>query len=356
MAGPLITRRQFGALAGAGALLTFEPMVGPGARAQARVKLTAAEAVETLYYLPLYVAHARGFFEQEGLDITIYNAQQRTIALRAIVSGDAFSYNGDPAEPALARQRGAEVKNIGVLVNRVAQVIAAKKGVAKDPKMWKGQKIIVPRPPHTGVSVVQMVLLDAGFTQGDTDGLLFKAAGSTGDKDNVQLVPVIAGSELAALSANQADLATLIEPDTSNAVMRGFEVLFTFADFFGPFLFTSFAVTEKSIKETPELVQKFVNAMTKACIYGHKYPEKAAQVAIERYKDSDPAIMKDAALRTIAQGAYPKNLLVTKESYDKNFGQLLVRTGHPAANYPFAELMDLRFAEKAAAQFSEKDV
>ena len=134
------------------------------------------------------------------------------------------------------------------------------------------------------------------------------------------------------------------------------EVITSFAEQFGPFYFTSFAVLEETIAERAEHVQAFVNGMTKAMVWGHKNPEGAAQVAVDRYADSDPSIMKAAALRIIEQGAYPKNMLVSDEAYRNNFERLLVATDHPAANYAFDELMDLSFAEKAAAAITEADV
>lgn len=347
MTRTLITRRSFNAGLAAGATLTFLP---GGARAA--VKITAAEAVETMYYLPLYAAKAKGFFKDEGLDVTIFNAQQRTIALRAIVSGDAFTYNGDPAEPALGRQRGVDCKNIGVLVDRAVQVVLAKKGMSKNPKDWKGEKIIIPRPPHTAVSLIQMLLIDNGYTKADADGLVWKPSG--GGK-NVQLLPVIAGSELSALTAGQANLSITLEPATSIGVSKGYDPIVAFADHFGPFFFTSFAVMNDNIKDKPEQVQGFVNAITKAMLYGHKYPDKVAEVAVARYKDTDPAIMRAAAKRIVAQGAYPKNMVVSQKSYDNNFKRLLVATGHPAANYKFDELMDLSFAKKAAAAITDVD-
>lgn len=301
-----------------------------------------------MYYLPLYAAKAKGFFEEEGLDVEIFNAQQRTIALRAIVSGDAFTYNGDPAEPAIGRQRGVDCKNIGVLVDRAVQVVLAKKGMSKDPKDWKGEKIIIPRPPHTAVSLIQMLLIDAGYTKADADGLQWKPKSG----ENVQLLPVIAGSELSALMAGQANLAVTLEPGTSIGISKGYEPVATFADHFGPFFFTSFAVMEDSIKDKGDQVQAFVNAITKAMVYGHAYPDKVAEVAAARYKDTDPAIMKAAAKSIVAQGAYPKNMIVSMESYKNNFDRLLPATGHPAAGYKFDELMDLSFAEKAAAKIT----
>lgn len=344
-----VTRRQFSVMAGAGALIAFSPLGSRSAGAQkAMVKITHAEAVETLYYLPLYVAHALGFFKEQGLDVTIFNAQQRTIALRAVVAGDAFSYNGDPAEPALARQRGAKVKNFGVIVDRAGGAILGKKGIDKNPKNWTGKRIITPRPPHTSVSLVQMVLQDAGYEKADKDGLVFKPKGGT-EKDAVRLTPVVAGAELSALDAGQAELSIVLEPNIAIGTAKGFDFITSFAEQFGPFFYTSFAVTEESIEKRPDQVQAFANAMQKAYLFGHKNPDQAAEVAVKRYDTQDPKIVAAAARNIIKDGTYPKSLLVTKESYDKNFNRLLVQTGHPAAKYPFNELMENRFAEKAVA-------
>ncbi len=346
MKTPNTARRRLALATGAGALVSFLPL--SNGRAQAMIKMTAAEAVETLYYLPMYCAHALGFFKEQGLDVTIFNAQQRTIALRAIVAGDAFTYNGDPAEPALARLSGARVKNIGVIVNRAGGALLAKKGTPKDPKQWAGKRIITPRPPHTSVSLMQLIMINNGYDKADADGLVWKAKGAA-DKDAVRFTPVIAGSELSALAAGQADLSFVLEPNIAIGVAQGFEEVTSFAQEFGEFFYTSFAVTEESIEKRGEQVQKFVNAMQRAMLFGHRHPDKAAEVAVKRYHTQDPKIVAAAARNIIRDKAYPESMLVTKAAYDRNFDVLLVRTGHKAARYPMAELMDNRFAEKAVA-------
>jgi NitT/TauT family transport system substrate-binding protein len=352
-----VSRRGFLGLAGgAAALVAFEPLPGLSGRARAAVKLTHAEAVETLYYLPLYVARSEGFFDKEGLDVTIFNAQQRTIAVRAVVAGDAFTYCGDPAEPALARQRGADIKNIGVIVYRAGGGILSQAGFPKDPKQWKGAAIIIPRPPHTSVSLIQLTLMKAGYTQADQDGLRWKPADGAGDKDLVKLHPVIAATELAALVAGQGQLSVALEPDLSNGVVQGFQIVTTFAEEFGPYFYTSIAASGASIKDRAELVQRYADAMTRAMVWGHKYPDRAAQVAVKRYADSSPRITAEAAKRIIAQEAYPRNMLVSRAAYDQNFNNVLARTKHPAAGYKWEDLMDLSFAEKAAGRITAKDV
>jgi NitT/TauT family transport system substrate-binding protein len=141
----------------------------------------------------------------------------------------------------------------------------------------------------------------------------------------------------------------VLEPNIAIGVAKGFEHITSFAEQFGPFFYTSFAVTEESIEKRADMVQGFANAMQKAFLFGHKFPDKAAEVAVKRYETQDPKIVAAAAKNIIRDKAYPVSLLVTKESYEKNFNRLLVATGHPAAKYPMNELMDNRFAEKAAA-------
>ena len=118
---------------------------------------------------------------------------------------------------------------------------------------------------------------------------------------------------------------------------------------FGEFLNTSLAVTEESIAKRPEQVQAFANAMQKACLFGHKYPDQTVEVAIKRYQTQDPKIIAQAARNIIQDNAYPESFLVSKAAYDNLFNKLLVLTGHEAKNYPLNELMDNRFAEKAMA-------
>ena len=211
-------------------------------------------------------------------------------------------------------------------------------------------------PPHTHVSLVHMLLLDAGYTQADKDGLVWKPADSAAEKDHVRLHPVTSGSQLAALVAGQGDLGVVDEPDASNGVAQGYEIVFSFPQHFGPFFYTSIATANRTIQRQPDVVQRFVNAMTKAMLFGHKYPERAAEVAAQRYYTSDATMIVNATKRIISDEAYPKNMVVNKEAYEKNFHSLLARTNHPAAKFPFGELMDLRFAETAAGQLSFKDV
>jgi len=105
--------------------------------------------------------------------------------------------------------------------------------------------------PAGAVSLIQMLLIDNGYTKADADGLVWKPKSG----ENIQLLPVIAGSELNALTAGQAKLSLTNEPSTSIGVSKGYEPVASFSEHFGPFFFTSFAVMEDSIKSKKKEVQ-----------------------------------------------------------------------------------------------------
>ena len=52
-------------------------------------KVTVAEVTHSLFYAPQYVAMSQGFFEEEGLEIDLVNAQGADKTMAALISGDA---------------------------------------------------------------------------------------------------------------------------------------------------------------------------------------------------------------------------------------------------------------------------
>ena len=52
-------------------------------------KITVAEVTHSVFYAPQYVAMSKGFFEEEGLEIDLVNAQGADKTMAALISGDA---------------------------------------------------------------------------------------------------------------------------------------------------------------------------------------------------------------------------------------------------------------------------
>src|SRR4051812_37861159 len=65
------------------------------------------EAAHTLLYLPVYHAIERGYFRDEGLEVSLVTGGTATNAVAAIVSGDADVAVADPMYAPISQSKGA---------------------------------------------------------------------------------------------------------------------------------------------------------------------------------------------------------------------------------------------------------
>src|SRR5690606_20193640 len=89
-----VSRRELLKAAGAAGLMGVLPGI---ARSQSLEKTSLTIAVggqALIYYLPLSVAHLKGYFKDEGLDVTIADFAGGSKALQAVVGGSADVVSG----------------------------------------------------------------------------------------------------------------------------------------------------------------------------------------------------------------------------------------------------------------------
>src|SRR6202166_5317394 len=84
--------------------------------ARAARELLVAEPVHSTGYLPLYIAMAKGFFEDVTVKlVTIETGSGHT---NAVLSGQAFAFIGGPEHDAYAKIKGAELRSVVNVVDR----------------------------------------------------------------------------------------------------------------------------------------------------------------------------------------------------------------------------------------------
>src|SRR5271170_3347183 len=131
-------RRFLVTTAAAGAALT-----GRAPRARAARELLVAEPVHSTGYLPLYIAMAKGYFEDVTVKIvTIESGSGHT---NAVLSGQAFAFIGGPEHNAYAKAKGAELRAVVNCVDRGNVYFCAAKGSEPTNTDWaayfKGKSI-----------------------------------------------------------------------------------------------------------------------------------------------------------------------------------------------------------------------
>ena len=87
-------------------VLLLPPLTGL-AEAEPLRKLTVAEPVHLIGYLPLYVAIHEGYFAEEGLEVQVVQATGGA-HVTAVVSGDAFAVIGGVDSNCLANRGNSD--------------------------------------------------------------------------------------------------------------------------------------------------------------------------------------------------------------------------------------------------------
>src|ERR1700691_2250736 len=105
-----MNRRKFLRIAAAGAV------AGRIVPARAAREVLVAEPVHSTGYLPLYIAMAKGYFDDVTVKIvTIESGSGHT---NAVLSGQAFAFIGGPEHCAYAKVKGAELRCVVNCVDR----------------------------------------------------------------------------------------------------------------------------------------------------------------------------------------------------------------------------------------------
>src|SRR4249920_800444 len=152
-----MNRRKFlGTAAAAGAAVAGRIVPARAAR-----EVLVAEPVHSTGYLALYIAMAKGYFEDVTVKlVTIETGGGHT---NAVLSGQAFAFIGGPEHNAYAKVKGAELRAVVNCVDRGNVYICAAKGHdpkdANWPAYFKDKKIAVSQYGATPNSIMRYLLV-----------------------------------------------------------------------------------------------------------------------------------------------------------------------------------------------------
>lgn len=267
-------------------------------------KVIVNQAFEHLLYIGLYVAKDKGYFEREGLDVSIHTGGGDDKAFAALTSGAAQFAQGDPAFVAIAAEKGWQGRVIAMAVDRVAiWGVTFDKSIEPftDPKGFAGKTVTTYPEPNTSYVVQKDLAQRAGLTLG---------------KD-VNIIQVPFGTELATLKNGRANIAQTIEPNVSQVELEGGHVVFSYPQAWGPLAFTGVMVSKELIDSDPGTVQAFTNAYESALQYISNDLDGAVEVGSKRLPNLDPKIIRIALKRLVDSKCIPQHAAVDEESWRK---------------------------------------
>jgi NitT/TauT family transport system substrate-binding protein len=275
------------------------------------------------------VAKEKGFFKDEGLDVTIITAGGDEKAFASLVSGDAQFAVGDPTFVAIAGEKGQPGKVIGALLNGVPFWGVANKQSIKsiDSPNQLGTYSVATFPAPSTAYALQKKMFESG-----------------GLKSNIKETAF--GSLLPALKSGKVDIALELEPNVSTAVKNGSHVVYSLSKYYPDFAITGVTVLPQYIKSDPDIVQKFINAIQKADNFIRVNPTESANIVAKRFPDVQSDIAIDAINNIISANVIPQNLVTSKVGWDIAVG-LRKDIGDLKQTALFEAYIDNSFAEKA---------
>lgn len=123
-----------------------------------------------LYYLPLTVAERKGFFKEEGLNVTINDFGGGAKSLQALVGGSVDVVTGAYEHTIRMQAKGQDIRAVVELGRFPGITIAVRKDLADKVKSaadFKGLKIGVTAPGSSTALTAQYAMIKAGLKAAD---------------------------------------------------------------------------------------------------------------------------------------------------------------------------------------------
>jgi putative hydroxymethylpyrimidine transport system substrate-binding protein len=225
----------------------------------------------------LYIAREKGYFAQEGLEVTIYTPDDPATVLATVGAGrDDFGLSYQ-TEVLLAREKGVPAVSIAALVQHpLNSVMALKASGIQRPRDLVGKKVGSPGIP-TDAPLLRSMLKADGLTDAQVEASL-KSTVNVG----FDLVPALISKRVDAI------VGAYWVHESISAENQGFPVnimrmeQWGVPDFYEIVLVTS----DKLAKEKPELVQRFI----RAALRGYRDAVADPQAAVDVLKRGAPEI------------------------------------------------------------------
>jgi NitT/TauT family transport system substrate-binding protein len=229
---------------------------------------------------PIYLGVDQGFFEEEGLDVTLELAQGGAAIVPAVVSGQYQFGFSNVTSLLLASQQGVPLKAVapgnfstGEVGKDFAAVVAPADSDIEDAADLAGKTVAVNTLNNIGDSTVRKVVEDAG-----------------GDPAATEFVEMGFPDMPAAVADGQVDAAWILEPHLTRALDAGAKVVsWNYAEVDPDLMIAAYFTTEQYLNENAETAEAFQAALTKSFEYAQENPDETRAI-LDEYTEIDPAV------------------------------------------------------------------
>lgn len=307
------------------------------ASSDGQTELTLSEVAHSVFYAPQYAAIELGYFEEEGIDLTLVNAGGADKVMTSLISGDAqIGFMGSEAS-IYVYQEGSDdpAVNFAQLTQRAGNFLVSRR--AEEAFRWqdlKGKKILGGRAGGMPQMVFEYILKKNG---------LDPSSDLTIDQS------ISFGLTAAAFTSSDADYTVEFEPFATTLEMEGNgAVVASLGTESGYVPYTAYSARKSYLKQHPEVIQSFTNAIQKGLDYVNSHTsEEIARVISPQFKETPMDKLALIVERYKSQDTWKEDTVFEESSFTL-LKRILEEAGELKAEVPYSELVTMDFSKKAA--------
>ncbi len=324
------------------AVLFVAALFGGCSQKQELRDVTLNEVTRSVFYAPLYVAVTRGYFENEGINLTIVTGGGSDKSMTALLAGDAQVALMGPETGVYVVNEGKSEHPIIVaqLTKRDGSFLVGRQAEANfDFESLRGKTIIGGRPGGMPYMTLCYVLRQHGL-EPNVDVTVI---------DNIQF-SLMGG----AFESGTGDYVTLFEPTASlfEQAGKGYKVANMGLES-GEVPYTTFMVQQKTIDADPAFVEAFVRAIYRAQLWVQTATDaEVAKAMMPFFPDTDQATLELVAKSYRATDSWTQVPTMTEDAFTR-LQDVMEGAGVLSARVDFTTLVNNTFGEKAMAEIKK---
>lgn len=299
--------------------------------------VTLNEVAHSIFYAPQYAAIELGYFEEEGLSITLVNGAGADNVMTALISNEAdIGFMGSEASIYVyAEGAGDYAVNFAQLTQRAGNFIV---GREENPDFsWsdlKGTEVLGGRAGGMPQMVFEYILKKNGINPAV-------------DLTIVQNINF--GLTAGAFSGGQGDYTVEFEPFATGLELEGKgHVLASLGVESGYVPYTAYCVKKSYLENNADVIQRFTNSIQKGIDYVNSHSAKEiAEVIAPQFPETDMLHLETIVGRYLEQDTWKEDCIFTEESFEL-LQDILLSAGELKEKVPYESLVTTTFAEEAS--------
>jgi NitT/TauT family transport system substrate-binding protein len=299
-------------------------------------KVTLNEVAHSIFYAPQYVAIENGYFEEEGIDLTLVTGFGADKVMSALVAGEAdIGFAGAEASVYLYSEGASDYAvNFAQLTQRAGNFLVSREPIEDFTwDMLKGKDVLGGRRGGMPEMVFEYILKKNGLDP-STDLQIDQS--------------IDFGSTAAAFSGGQGDFTVEFEPSATALEQAGEGyVVASLGVESGYVPYTAYCTTKDYLEENEDVVESFTKALQKGMEYVNSHtPQEIAEVIAPQFEETELETIETIVARYYDQETWKDNLIFEESSFDL-LQNILMDAGELSNTVPYDKLVNTEYAKKA---------